>query len=76
MRRRDGTCPCPARCIALLAFAAGATVANLYYSQPLLASIAAELRVSSAAVSAVSMATQLGYALGLLLLVPLGDWAK
>lgn len=59
--------------IFLLAFAAGATVANLYYSQPLLAAIAAELGVTSSAVSAVSMATQLGYAAGLLLLVPLGD---
>jgi predicted MFS family arabinose efflux permease len=63
----------PARCIALLAFAAGATVANLYYSQPLLAEIAAELGVSPGAASAISTATQLGYAAGLLLLVPLGD---
>ncbi|HEX6086113.1 MAG TPA: MFS transporter [Thermoanaerobaculia bacterium] len=70
MTSRD---PVPPRCIFILAFAAGATVANLYYSQPLLAEIAKELRVSSSAISAVSMATQLGYALGLLLLVPLGD---
>ena len=65
--------PVPPRCIFVLAFAAGATVANLYYSQPLLAEIAKELRVSSSAISAVSMVTQLGYAVGLLLLVPLGD---
>lgn len=61
------------RLILLLAFAAGATVANLYYSQPLLAKIAADFGVSAGAVAAVSMATQLGYAAGLLLLVPLGD---
>ncbi|HEX9983796.1 MAG TPA: MFS transporter [Thermoanaerobaculia bacterium] len=61
------------RLVFLLAFAGGATVANLYYSQPLLAMIAAELNVRSAAVSFVSTATQLGYAAGLLLLVPLGD---
>jgi predicted MFS family arabinose efflux permease len=61
------------RSIALLAFAAGATVANLYYSQPLLASIAAEFGVSAAAASSISTATQLGYAAGLLFLVPLGD---
>jgi predicted MFS family arabinose efflux permease len=61
------------RSIALLAFAAGATVANLYYSQPLLANIAAEFGVSAAAASSVSTATQLGYAAGLLFLVPLGD---
>lgn len=63
----------PARLVALLAFAAGATVANLYYSQPLLAKIASDFHVSSAAVSIISTATQLGYAAGLLLLVPLGD---
>jgi len=61
------------RCILLLAFAAGATVANLYYSQPLLAEIASELGVSAGAASAISTATQLGYAAGLLFLVPLGD---
>lgn len=57
----------------LLSFAAGATVANLYYSQPLLARIGAELGVAPAAVTVVSTATQLGYAAGLLFLVPLGD---
>jgi len=61
------------RCIALLAFAGGATVANLYYSQPLLAMIASELGVRAAAASSISTVTQLGYAMGLLLLVPLGD---
>ena len=61
------------RCVVLLAFAAGATVANLYYSQPLLARIASELGVRAAAASSISTATQLGYAAGLLLLVPLGD---
>src|SRR5512141_61154 len=61
------------RSIALLALAGGATVANLYYSQPLLAKIAGELHVTSAAASMISTATQLGYAAGLLLIVPLGD---
>ncbi len=61
------------RLVFLLSFAAGATVANLYYSQPLLARIAAEFHVRAAAASFVSTATQLGYAAGLLLLVPLGD---
>jgi len=66
--------PAPSgRCIALLAFAGAATVANLYYSQPLLAMIGRELHATPGAVSGVSTATQLGYALGLLLLVPLGD---
>lgn len=57
----------------LLSIAGGATVANLYYSQPLLAKIAAEFHVAATAASVVSTATQLGYAAGLLLLVPLGD---
>ena len=61
------------RLTGLLAVAAGATVANLYYSQPLLADIARSLHATAAAVSAVPTATQLGYASGLLLLVPLGD---
>lgn len=61
------------RSIAILAVAGGVTVANLYYSQPLLAKIAAELHVTSAAASMISTATQLGYAAGLLLIVPLGD---
>src|SRR5690242_7366258 len=59
--------------IALLAIAAGATVANLYYAQPLLDQIARELHVGVRAVSAVVTASQIGYALGLLLVVPLGD---
>ncbi|BBP03401.1 MFS transporter [Sulfuriferula plumbiphila] len=61
------------RLVGLLAVAAGATVANLYYSQPLLVAIAADIGVRPAAVSVVPTATQLGYAAGLLLLVPLGD---
>lgn len=61
------------RLVGLLAVAAGATVANLYYSQPLLVEIAADFGVRPAAVSVVPTATQLGYAAGLLLLVPLGD---
>jgi predicted MFS family arabinose efflux permease len=63
----------PRRSVALLAFAGAATVANLYYSQPLLAAIAAELHVRAGAAAMISTATQLGYAAGLLLLVPLGD---
>jgi predicted MFS family arabinose efflux permease len=58
---------------ALLATAAGAIVANLYYAQPLLPTMAAELRVSAQAIGGVPMATQLGYGAGMLALVPLGD---
>ncbi|BDG01239.1 MFS transporter [Anaeromyxobacter oryzae] len=61
------------RLLWLLAATAGLTVANLYYSQPLLPMIAAELHVSARAAGLVSTATQTGYAVGMLLLVPLGD---
>ena len=48
-------------------------MANLYYSQPLLDTIARELHVSSGTAGLLVTATQLGYVGGLLLIVPLGD---
>jgi predicted MFS family arabinose efflux permease len=59
--------------IGLLAVSAGATVANLYYSQPILGTIASQFNVSTSAASLIVTCTQLGYALSLLLVVPLGD---
>ncbi|WP_027376523.1 MFS transporter [Kaistella palustris] len=57
----------------LLSISAGLVVANLYYNQPLLHDIAVSLHVSDAQVSNVALSTQIGYALGLLLIIPLGD---
>ncbi len=57
----------------LMSISAGLVVANLYYNQPLLNQIATSYHASKAAVSNVSLATQLGYTLGLLVIVPLGD---
>lgn len=57
----------------LMAAAAGLVVANNYYNQPLLGSIARELAVSERQATLVSSLTQTGYALGLFLLLPLGD---
>lgn len=57
----------------LLAFTAAAVVANLYYNQPLLTAIASTFRVGAAQVAWVTTATQLGYAGGLLFILPLGD---
>lgn len=57
----------------LLSISAGLVVANLYYNQPLLHDIAVSLKVSDAQVSNVALSTQIGYALGLLLIIPLGD---
>jgi len=56
-----------------MAIIAGAAVANLYYNQPLLATIAHSFNASTEQVGFIPMMTQIGYALGLLLFVPLGD---
>lgn len=57
----------------LMTIGSGLVIANLYYSQPLLRLIADDLGESEAATSRIAMVTQLGYATGLLLIVPLGD---
>ncbi|BCJ30482.1 MFS transporter [Actinocatenispora sera] len=57
----------------LLAVTCGVTIANVYYAQPLLHTIASGLRVSQSAAGVVVTATQLGFAAGLILVVPLGD---
>ncbi|MBE0649405.1 MAG: MFS transporter [Bacteroidales bacterium] len=57
----------------ILAVACGATVANLYWAQPLLDTIANAFHSSTTAAGMIVTFTQLGYAVGLLFLVPLGD---
>lgn len=57
----------------IMALACGLTAANLYYSQPLLVEIAHSLGVVESAVGMIVTVAQLGFAFGLLLLVPLGD---
>lgn len=61
-----------------MAIVSGLVVANNYYNQPLLGLIAEELSVTEEKVSQIAILTQLGYATGLLLIVPLGDmvWRK
>ena len=61
------------RLVLLLAAGAGLAVACLYYCQPLLGSLAAEFGADAQHIGLVPTLTQLGYALGLLLLAPLGD---
>jgi len=57
----------------LMSISAGLVVANLYYNQPLLHQMSVDFNVSESAISNVALATQLGYAFGLLFIIPLGD---
>ncbi|MBO6002713.1 MAG: MFS transporter [Mailhella sp.] len=57
----------------VFSIAAGLAVGNLYWAQPLLAAIAGDLGASLSQGGYLVTATQLGYALGILLIVPLGD---
>ncbi|MFY9948812.1 MAG: MFS transporter, partial [Candidatus Sulfotelmatobacter sp.] len=77
-QKQDPSSPLPAGDLRpghvwLMAFSVGAIVANIYYIQPLLATIAAAFRISVTQVGTVAMLTQLGTALGMLFFVPLGD---
>lgn len=56
-----------------MAVATGISVANLYYCQPLLELISGDLGISAASAGALVTMTQIGYALGLLFVLPLGD---
>lgn len=59
--------------ILLLGLAVGVIVANLYYAQPLIALISQSLGLNPAAAGLIVTLTQVGYGLGVLFLVPLGD---
>jgi len=59
--------------IFLLATAVGMIAANLYYAQPLVAMISAAIGLPAEAAGLVVTLTQVGYGLGVLLIVPLGD---
>jgi predicted MFS family arabinose efflux permease len=59
--------------VALFAVACGLAVANVYYAQPVLDSIATSFDIASATVGIVVTVTQIGYGVGLIALVPLGD---
>ncbi|WP_353191157.1 MFS transporter [Pandoraea pnomenusa] len=67
----------PRALVAIFACAAGLSVANVYYAQPLLDALADDFGISHGAAGGVVTATQAGCALALLFLVPLGDqWER
>lgn len=59
--------------VLLMAAACGMIVGNLYYAQPLLAEIARTFGVSQGYIGIVPMLMQIGYALGMFFILPLGD---
>lgn len=63
----------PRRTALLFAVACGLAVSNIYYAQPLLDALSDEFGIAHSTVGIVITVTQVCYALGLLLLVPLGD---
>lgn len=59
--------------VMLMAFCTGLIVANIYYCQPLVILVAQEFKVTESHAGRITYLTQAGYALGLFLVVPLGD---
>jgi predicted MFS family arabinose efflux permease len=56
-----------------MALTCGLVVANIYYNQPLLAAIGHSFSITDSRASLLATATQVGYTLGMVLVVPLGD---
>jgi predicted MFS family arabinose efflux permease len=59
--------------ILVMAVAGGVAVANLYYIQPLLVQIAGTFHVAQVSAGIAAMLTQAGYAIGMLVILPLAD---
>jgi len=57
----------------LITLTTGIVVGNMYYNQPLLGLMAKDFQVTEAAISIIAILTQIGFAIGLLFIVPLGD---
>jgi predicted MFS family arabinose efflux permease len=65
--------PVDRKLIALLAVGCGATVANLYYAQPLLSTIGSHFGVSDGTAGLLVTVSQIFYGLGILFIAPLSD---
>lgn len=61
------------RYLSILALTAGVSISNIYYNQPLLTEIGNSFPGDAVGVGAVAASTQLGFALGMVLISPLGD---
>lgn len=59
--------------LALLGLACGVGVANIYYNQPLLLEISRSLHIAEHQAGLIAVATQTGYAVGIVTFVPMGD---
>ncbi|WP_257148506.1 MFS transporter [Bacillus sp. AFS073361] len=59
--------------ILLMSLACGMAVANLYYNQPLLADMGRSFHATAHQISNIAMFTQIGYAVGMFIFVPMGD---
>jgi hypothetical protein len=69
----SGRPPLSPSCVGIMAADGGIAVANLYYNQPMLSDIGQSFGVAADVIALLPMLTQIGYALGLFLFVPLGD---
>ena len=63
----------PRSILLMMAIIAGLTVANCYYNQPLLELIRHDLDITEQSANLITVITQIGYALGLFFLIPMGD---
>lgn len=63
----------PAFIILMMAVVAGLSVANLYYNQSLLELIRADLGITEVQANFITVITQIGYAMGLCFITPMGD---
>lgn len=63
----------PRSILLMMAIIAGFTVANCYYNQPLLEMIRGDLGINEQSANLITVITQIGYALGLFFLIPMGD---
>jgi predicted MFS family arabinose efflux permease len=63
----------PRSVLLMMAAMAGFTVANLYYNQPLLEVMSRDLKVSQVLANIITVITQIGYAVGLCFIIPMGD---